>query len=983
MNTASSTRRIVKERRDYNTWVANETLEDYSLRYAPKSFRKWSELLVANTALGGISFLALEAIGGSLAINYGFANSFWAILVVGALIFLAGIPIAYYAAKYNIDMDLLTRGAGFGYIGSTITSLIYASFTFIFFALEAAIMAQALKLYFGLQLWLGYILCSVIIIPLVFYGVTLINQLQLWTQPLWLFLMIAPYGFVLAKEPDALTHWVHFAGNSPSGAGFDPLLFGAAATVSFSLIAQLGEQVDYLRFLPDQGDDNRVQWWLAVITAGPGWIVLGAAKQLGGAFLASLAISQGIAIAQAKEPVQMYLAGFHYMFENPAVVLTVGTVFVIVSQIKINVTNAYAGSLAWSNFFSRLTHSHPGRVVWLVFNVSIALMLMELGVFSTLEAVLGLYSNVAIAWVGALVADLVINKPLKLSPSYIEFKRAYLYNINPVGFGSTAIASLISILAFVGVFGPFARAFAPFLALGIAFTLAPIIAWLTKGRYYIARENTLRLNTVSDALLECIVCSQAYEVADTAFCPVYDGPICSLCCSLDAHCHDACKTPDQGQANWIHRVAEMVFRGKINAQLGVRIVRFVGIFALLGGSIGTIMGLVYVFVAPNPAVDVGHAFVNAFMLLLVVAGMGAWWLVLSEESRELAEAELDKQNEQLQGEIRDRQAAETQLQKLTHDLEMRVEQRTAELSEALRTLQRAQGQLVQTEKMSSLGQLVAGIAHEINNPVNFIHGNISHAHTYATDLLELIDLYQQEFPQGTPAIDDLTDAVELDFIQEDLPKLLTSMQVGTDRIRQIVLSLRVFSRVDESDCKPVNIHEGIDSTLMILGNRLKATTDHPAIEVVRHYGSLPAVECYAGQMNQVFMNLFANALDAFEETQGDRTYADLTANPHQLTITTQALDPNWIRIEVSDNGAGIPPAIQEQLFNAFFTTKGVGKGTGLGLSISYQIVVEKHHGHLWCQSEPGQGTTFIIEIPIRPNAIAAPHPQNTRELASS
>ncbi|MDK3159754.1 hypothetical protein QPK87_24805 [Kamptonema cortianum] len=343
--------KVVKARRDYNTWVATETLEDYALRFTPKSFRKWSELLVANTAIGGISFLALEAIGGSLAISYGFANSFWAIVIVSIIIFLAGLPICYYASEYNIDMDLLTRGAGFGYLGSTITSLIYASFTFIFFALEAAIMAQALELYFHLPLWLGYIICSLIIIPLVFFGVTLINQLQFWTQPIWLILMISPYVFILCKDPQALHQWVNFAGESPSGASFNPLLFGSAATVSFSLIAQIGEQVDYLRFLPDRQPENRRQWWIAAIAAGPGWIVLGAAKQLGGAFLAALAVSQGVSFAKAHEPIQMYLVGFEAIFHNPEVVLGVATFFVIVSQIKINVTNAYAGSLAWSNFF--------------------------------------------------------------------------------------------------------------------------------------------------------------------------------------------------------------------------------------------------------------------------------------------------------------------------------------------------------------------------------------------------------------------------------------------------------------------------------------------------------------------------------------------------------------------------------------------------------------------------------------------------------
>lgn len=534
--------KITTIRREYNAWVANETMEDYALRYAPPSFRKWSEYIVANTALGGISFLALEAIGGSIAISYGFANAFWGIFVASVVIFLTGIPIAYYASKYNIDMDLLTRGAGFGYIGSTITSLIYASFTFIFFALEATIMAQALELYFHLPLAIGHLLCSILIIPLVIFGITLIAQLQVWTQPIWLTLMILPYIFVLYKEPASWSNWLNFSGNSPSGAGFDPLLFGAAASVSFSLIAQIGEQVDYLRFMPDETKENRGKWWFAVILAGPGWIILGAAKQLGGSFLTALAVNHGIGIEQANEPIQMYLLGFQAMFSNPGVVLAVATFFVVLSQIKINVTNAYAGSLAWSNFFSRLTHTHPGRIVWLIFNVAIALLLMELGVFHTLEKVLGLYSNVAIAWIGALVADLVVNKPLGISPPYIEFKRAHLYNINPVGFGSMVIASIVSIVAFIGALGAVAQAFSPFIALLLAFVLSPIIALLTKGKYYIAREDVYLHKSDECSAIACSICEYEYEKQDMAYCPVYDGPICSLCCSLDARCHDACKS---------------------------------------------------------------------------------------------------------------------------------------------------------------------------------------------------------------------------------------------------------------------------------------------------------------------------------------------------------------------------------------------------------------------------------------------------------
>ncbi|MDJ1181631.1 ATP-binding protein [Roseofilum casamattae] len=960
------TKKVVKERRDYNTWVANETLEDYSLRYAPKSYRKWSEFLIANTALGGISFLALEAIGASLLIGYGFLNAFWAILFAGLIIFVAGIPITYYAAKYNIDMDLLTRGAGFGYIGSTITSLVYASFTFIFFALEAAIMAQALKLYFHLPLSWGYLLCSIVIIPLTFYGVTLINKLQLWTQPIWLSLMIAPYFFAIYKEPDSIKYWMNFVGDSTINTHFNPLVFGTAATISLSLIAQLGEQVDYLRFLPDKQEKNHWKWWCALLAAGPGWIILGVAKQLGGSFLAALAISHGISIVEAKQPINMYLAGFADMFDNPSIVLTVGTLFVIISQIKINVTNAYGGSLAWSNFFSRLTHSHPGRVVWLVFNVGIALLLMELGVFETLEAVLGLYSNVSIAWIGALVADLVINKPLKLSPSYIEFKRAYLYNINPVGFGSMAIASAISILAFVGIFGAYPQAYSSFLALGIAFILSPLIAWITQGKYYIARTNPLReIISLNPPLIQCSICEESYEPADTAHCPVYDGYICSLCCTLEANCHDRCKTRvAEDSSRESKSILISFWEQKVLPKINLRLLRFCTSFAILTVIVSTILGLVFFLKITKSAIfsdrDISlltDVFFVLYALLLVCCAIAAWWFVLSEESRQLAEEELDRQNLQLQTEVQERKRTQSALQELTHELELRVEQRTAELSETLEELKQTQTQLVQTEKMSSLGQLLAGVAHEINNPINFVHGNIGYVFDYTQDLLSLLQTYETEFPKKNIIIDELKEDIEFDFICEDLPKILKSMKLGSERIKEIVLSLRVFSRADEFHIKTADIHRGIDSTLMILKNRLKATANRPEIQVIRDYAAFPPIECYPGPLNQVFMNILSNAIDALEEDNCDRSFK-------QITIETKAMGEDWISIAIQDNGSGIPESIQGKIFDAFFTTKNVGEGTGLGLSISYEIVVKKHGGRLRCVSTPTDGTRFLIELPV-------------------
>lgn len=535
-----------RSKRVFGGLVNNPVLEDYSLRYAPSSFRTWSEYGVAMAALGGIAYMADQAIGGSLAIQFGFTNAFWGILTAALIIFLTGIPIAYYSAKYNVDVDLLTRGAGFGYMGSTITSVIYASFTFIFFALEGSVMSQAFNIFFGVPLAVAYVISSLVIIPLVVFGMTLLSVLQKWTQPIWITLLIIPVLAVLIKDPSSISNWTQFAGKSPSGAGFNPLLYGTAAGIALSLIAQIGEQADYLRFMPAKKKGREWMWWLAVMAAGPGWVLLGASKQLMGSFFSSVAVTHGTPLATANQPVHMYIASFGYVFPSAAVALTVAASFIFLSQIKINVTNAYSGSLSWSNFFSRILHVHPGRVIYIFFNVGIALALMEGNMFSILGTILGFYSNVAVAWIGAVVADLVINKPiLKLSPSYVEFKRAHLYNFNPVGFGSMVIASIISVAAFFGAFGAYAAAFSAFIALFVAFICSPIIAILTKGKYYLARDAQYHAGTHHD-ILTCSSCGFEYEKEDMACCPHHEGPICSLCCSLDSTCGDVCKSEIKG-----------------------------------------------------------------------------------------------------------------------------------------------------------------------------------------------------------------------------------------------------------------------------------------------------------------------------------------------------------------------------------------------------------------------------------------------------
>ncbi len=891
--------KIIPIRRDYNRWVANQTLEDYALRFTATRARRWSNFRVANTALGAISFLALEAIGAAITLNYGFTNALWAIISVSALIFLTGLPISYYAAKHGLDMDLLTRGAGFGYLGSTITSLIYASFTFIFFAIEAAIMAHALKLCLGVPLTIGYIVSALAVIPLVTHGITLISRFQTWTQPLWVVLHLLPFAFIAVKWPESFRQWTSFAGQHGDAAGgFNLLHYGAASAVVMSLVVQIGEQVDFLRFLPRPAPRARAGWWTALVIAGPGWIVPGALKLLAGSFLAFLALQHEVPMEQAVEPTQMYLTAFKYVFASPEFALAATGLFVVVSQLKINVTNAYAGSIAWSNFFARLTQNHPGRVVWVVFNVMIALMLTELGIFKALETILGLYANLAIAWIGALVADLVINKPLGLSPPAIEFKRAHLYDINPVGIGAMAVAALISMTAYAGTFGEVCQALSAFMAFGVAFLAAPAIAKATHGKYYLARAP--RTDWQDATLHRCRVCEHHFEPQDLAHCPAYGGTICSLCCSLDARCNDICKDKAQLHDQLIGFLGTWLparTAALLDSPLGHYLARFV----LATGLVATVIGLVYFQETLGDSPHYEHLqtpLLKVFLFLTLIAGVTSWLFVLAQDSRRVAREESLRQNHLLQQEVEAHEQTDAALK------------RAKEVAEAANLAK---------------SRYLSGISHELRTPLNAILGYaqlLEHEEVGATAKLATparrrgMTVIKRSSEHLSVLIDGLLDMARIEA---------GKLQLRRDRVALPAFIEHLLQMFElQAEAKGLILRIQIDTPL-------------PAVVLTDEK-----------RLRQILINLLSNAIKYTE--QGS-------------VVLRVAYRRQIAEFEVSDTGIGIAAADLKRIFEPFergASAAGVA-GTGLGLTIS-DLLAQVMGGDITVTSVPGSGSAFRLRM---------------------
>ncbi|WP_417671244.1 ATP-binding protein [Roseibium sp.] len=904
--------RILPVRRKYNQWVNNQTLEDYALRFTAKSARRFSSRWISQTAIGAISFLALEAVGGAITLSYGTANAFVAILVGSLVLLFVGLPIAKYAMRHGVDIDLLTRGAGFGYIGSTVTSLIYASFTFILFAIEASIMSSALEFAFGVPLWIGYIISAVAVIPLVTHGIALISRFQLITQPFWIILNILPFVFIAYADWDMFGEWIGFSGIDPATqsplpqttdlwSSINLISVGAASAVILALMAQIGEQVDFLRFLP-AAESARKRHRFALFLAGPGWVVLGAPKMLAGSFLAVLALSAGVPADHASEPSRMYAIAFGYMIPPEHMALILMAAFVVVSQLKINVMNAYAGSLAWSNFFSRLTHSHPGRVVWLVFNVGIALLLMELGIYELLEETLGVFSIIAMAWLSAISADLFINKPFGLSPPGIEFKRAHLYDINPVGTGAMTLAATLGILAYYGHFGEEASALATFLAMTVAFIAAPAIALATKGRFYLARKP--RAHWKNHDTLTCSICENPFEPEDMAYCPAYQAPICSLCCSLDARCHDLCK-PKARINHQIGVVAEHFLPEKTLGHLRTRLGRYAMTATLAMAAIGAVLWIIHsqaVDRYPEAAGIIGQTVALIFFVFAVAAGIASWFLVLAHDTRHVAEEESARQNALLQKEIDAHSKTDAALQKAKEDAE------AANMAKS---------------------RYVVGLSHELRTPLNAVLG-------YA-QVLERDDTIPQARKSNINTI-----KRSAEHLSGLIDGLLDISRIEAGR-------LQVYSN-------EINIHDFLDQIVDMFQMQASAKGlgfVHERAENLPEY-----VRTDEKRLRQILVNLLSNAIKFTEE--GDVTL--------KVGYRSQVAS-----FTVTDTGTGIPLSEQAKVFEPFGRGEDVKArrtpGLGLGLTIT-KLLTETLGGAIALSSEPGKGSSFEVRLMLA--AVANP-----------
>lgn len=674
--------------------MANQTLEDYSLRYTARSVRKLDVSSVVMTSIGSISFLALEVIGANIAIFYGLNHLILALLITVPLIFVLSHPIAKYASIHHIDIDLLTRGAGFGYIGSSITSLIYATFTFIFMALESAILAKMLNITLGMNLSLGYLLCSLVIIPLVMHGFSFISRLQKYTEPVWAVLQIlAVYGLIRMSGECSQCFSSAFEHDS-----FNAIYLGYSICIVLALISQIGEQVDYIRFMPEYIKSKRKAIIFGTIISGPLWIVLGGLKILIGALLAVMLISKSADYMVATDPTYMYMAAFSKLYDNHALVMFLTILFVAISQIKINVTNGYAGSIAWSNFFARMTHTHPGRIVWVFFNVFISWMLLICGVYEIAAAVLNLYSILAISWCASLSADLSINKRIGLSPKEIEFRRSKLYDINPVGFISMFMGVLIGTAAYTGLFGSYCEAYSAVIALVVAYVLTPVIAYVTDGRYYLNKETsnekthnqTQHNENKNDRT--CNICGNSFDHEDLCYCPYYKKQICSLCCTLESGCNGQCRK-EALITNQICAIFPFLKQYPLVFFI-FRLLGFMTVFSLINLSI------LYIGFSSFESSSLSRLFGNTvflkcFILIEIVTGIFTMLFVLVSDSRNLAQEQTEKNHKALENEIEERI--------------------------------KVQHQLVESKRNADAANMaksryLSGISHELRTPLNSILG---------------------------------------------------------------------------------------------------------------------------------------------------------------------------------------------------------------------------------------------------------------------